>query len=108
MGHLRMDPQEVTTTTKQPEIGDAIVFRDPKGEEHDALVQFVHNPSLLNLVFISSDPARGDNYGRQVEHATSVGLWQMTSANGFYWRYRDQTKAANVSWKPEGGFEIAF
>lgn len=69
-------------------IGDSVVFTDPVAQEHQALVTAVwgdNNPAI-NIVFVSDDANRTDQYGRQLEHHTSVVHRTMQSAHGMFWR----------------------
>lgn len=75
--------------------GDPVVYVDEVGVEHHALVTAVwtgmglpkpdHQPGC-NLVFVSSDPAKGDTYGRQIERRTSVSHQEAQMAPGNYWK----------------------
>lgn len=78
-------------------VGDAVIFVDPYGKEHIALVTTswggttVHpgddgpKPSV-NLVFVSEDETKTDQYGRQIERNTSVVHQSNQSAHGMYWK----------------------
>ena len=67
-------------------VGDPVRFVDSKGVEFDALVQHVWTETCINLVFVSGDENRKDNYGRQVEHVTSLQSREvMKGVPGFYW-----------------------
>lgn len=39
----------------------------------------------INVVFVVSDEAKTDSYGRQIDRATSVPHRQLQSAHGYYW-----------------------
>jgi hypothetical protein len=51
---------------------------DEVREEHFAIVNQVWQvdeegvPNYVNLVYVSDNPSKTDQYGRQIEHATSV------------------------------------
>ena len=72
------------------EKGDMVIFVDPYGEEHNALVTAVwQNPSgepSVNVVYVSDDLAKEDQYGRQIERNTSVVHESNQSAHGMKWR----------------------
>lgn len=72
------------------EIGDAVVYVDPAGYEHEALITAIHGggekPSL-NLVFVVVDENSEDQYGRQINRATSVPERENQAANGNFWHY---------------------
>ena len=73
-----------------PQYGEAIVYVDPVGKAHQALVTCPHGVNCVNLVYVSRDPDRKDTNGRQIErqsssmHASVVPVW------GNYWRYVDE------------------
>lgn len=74
-------------------IGDTVVYADAEGVEHHALVNAVwpgeygsDQPPGVNLVYISSDPKKTDNYGVQIERRTSVVYKSSQPAHGNYWR----------------------
>ena len=77
------DPKEI-------QVGDAVVFHDPSGVPHAAVITAVWSPPMVNLVFVSSDPARTDCYGRQIERATSLYHKSQTQVHGVYWRYAEE------------------
>lgn len=74
----------------EPKIGDAVVFVDPVGVKHSAVVTAVWpqygNPPGLNLVYASDDEAKSDTYGRQIERSTSVVHESKQAAHGMFWR----------------------
>ena len=98
---------------KSVQVGDPVLFVDALGEPHPALVTAVwggfgsytqeesdHNVELggsplpvgdskpipsLNVVFVSSDASKQDQYGRQTEHETSVVHQSLQAAHGMYW-----------------------
>ena len=67
-------------------VGDHVIYCDSKGIDHNALVQIVWGPECVNLVFIAADENKKDQYGRQIEHQTSVTHAGPTTAHGRYWR----------------------
>ncbi len=69
-------------------IGDSVIFTDAVAVEHQALVTAVWgtgNPAI-NIVFVSDDKARTDQYGRQLERHTSVCHKSVQQAHGMFWR----------------------
>jgi hypothetical protein len=70
-----------------PQIGEHIIFTDSVGVDHDALVQCVWGPRCLNLIIVSGDDKKTDQYGRQIEHYTSMNHVAPELAYGYYWRY---------------------
>lgn len=90
------------------EIGQAVIFSDEHGVEHDALVTqnwgnpgfdadrpFQHDsdpaktnwPPAINIVYIAKDE-RKDQYGKQTVHESSVAFKATTTAPGRYWRFK--------------------
>lgn len=72
-----------------PKVGDPVVFVDPVGTEHNAIVIACwgegDTPSL-NLMYADPDEAKTDSYGRQIARGTSVVHQTNQSAHGKYWR----------------------
>jgi hypothetical protein len=72
-----------------PKVGDHVVFVDPVGQEHNAIV--IANwgqgdtPSL-NVMFADPDESKTDSYGRQIARNTSVVHQSNQAAHGMYWR----------------------
>lgn len=75
---------------KQVKVGEAVVYYNPVGKPHPAIVTAVWNPPMVNVVFVSSDEARTDSYGRQVERSTSLYHKSQTQVHGNYWAYADE------------------
>jgi hypothetical protein len=57
---------------KKQATGDVIVFVDSVGNQHSALVTAWWGPDCCNLVIVSGDEQKRDDYGRQTERYTSV------------------------------------
>ena len=75
-----------------PEVGEIVRYVDPRGIPHFALVTAVwpgeygkDNPPGLNLVFVSGDETKRDDYGRQTERVASVVHGSVQPAKGNYW-----------------------
>ncbi len=70
-------------------VGKVVKYVDHSGVERDGLVTAVHGPAesnpSINVVFVSNDAARKDQYGTQIEHDTSVVHKANQSAHGNYW-----------------------
>ncbi len=73
-------------------IGDSVIFTDAVAQEHPALVTAVwgdvnspYEPAI-NIVFVSPDKDRTDQYGRQLERHTSVVHKTAQPAHGMFWR----------------------
>jgi hypothetical protein len=74
-------------------IGDAVIFVDAYGIERPALVtQLWPGMNLaaaepgVNVVIVSNDESKFDQYGRQLERATSVVHQSAQPAHGYYWK----------------------
>lgn len=74
----------------KPELGRSVIFVDPKGKQHDALVTAVWSDEMINLVYVSSDENRKDTFGRQTEHATSVHYKAGWQAHGNYFMFEGE------------------
>lgn len=77
-------------------MGQVVLFVSEKGEKIHALVTFVfHGMSGksdgCNLVFVTTDPARQDSFGAQIERKTSVPHRTGTPAPGYFWQYLLET-----------------
>ncbi len=72
-----------------PQIGELVTFVDQRGRARPALVTANHEPhrhdGSINVVFVSDDETRHDDYGRQTERETSVVHKGNQGAPGFYW-----------------------
>ena len=82
---------------REVHVGDVVVFHDPKGQAHNALViavfevnQYVEQNPLVNLVYASGDKSRQDSYGRQIERDTSVPHASDSGVHGYVWRHPDE------------------
>ncbi len=77
-------------------VGDVVTYVDEMGVEHKALVNQVwHDISAyktvtdwpgVNLVYVNTDESMKDQYGRQIQRATSVVHQTNQPAPGRYWR----------------------
>lgn len=75
--------------------GDPVKIVDEVYGEHTALVTTVHGqfsetfPPCINVVYVTSDPAKRDPYGAQVERMSSLQHYSQGPANmprpGRYW-----------------------
>lgn len=71
-------------------VGDAVVYHDPVGKPHSAIVQAVWSKNCINVVIVSGDKNKQDSYGRQIEHLTSLCHKSSFIAHGNYWRFSDE------------------
>lgn len=71
----------------QVKVGDHVVYHDPKGQPHNALVTAAWSPICINIVFVNDDESMTDPYGRQLApRVTSLMHGSVQSAHGNYWR----------------------
>ena len=75
---------------RMPKDGDAVVYVDPVGVVHPALVTAAWSEDCVNLVYVSSDASKRDSYGRQIERTTSLMHASIVPVHGNYWRFHDQ------------------
>lgn len=73
--------------------GTACTYVDPVGVQHEALITACWKqddegkPVNVNVVYVSTDPAEHDQYGRQIKRETSVLRYDpATSAHGRYFK----------------------
>lgn len=83
---------------RYPQPGDRVIYTDPVGREHEALVTAGWSAGCANLVYVSPDESKQDQYGRQLEvRPTSCTIWSEHSAHGNKWRWPDQTEACDYA-----------
>lgn len=80
------------------EVGSAIVYMDPYRKPHAALVTTVWGPSVggqpgCNLLWVVDDVTKTDNYGRQIERATSQVHLSGQPAKAGCWCWPDEVPA---------------
>jgi hypothetical protein len=70
-------------------VGGGVIFVDAHGRQHEALVTAIwgrlEDVPCINVVFVSSDEARQDNFGRQIERETSLVHRSRQAAHGMYY-----------------------
>lgn len=76
---------------RMPKVGEPVVYVDPVGQAHPALVTQPWGPTCINLVTISRDSNKQDTYGRQIERFTSMPHQSQMPVHGNYWRFADET-----------------
>lgn len=80
---------------KIAKIGDAVVFCDPMGNDHEALITANHGNtpiSCVNLVWVSDNEAETDTYGRQIKRESSCQHQGPSTAHGNYFRFSDEER----------------
>jgi hypothetical protein len=75
---------------QEAKVGDAVVYYNPVGRSHNAVITAVWSPTLVNVVYVSSDETRTDTYGRQIERATSLSHKSKTPVHGMYWAFPEE------------------
>jgi len=73
-----------------PTVGGVVVYHDPHGNPSDALVTAVWSATCINLIIVSRDDKKTDEYGRQIERYTSMSHKNTMKVHGFYWRFPDE------------------
>jgi len=80
--------------SRQPKVGDHVIFVDSKAARHNALLTAVHgwgpvsNPHpAVNLVYVTANDEKRDPYGHQLERSSSVVHRSHQSAAGMYWDF---------------------
>jgi len=76
--------------SRMPVIGEFVKVVDEFGRLHDGLVTNAWNRTT-NVVYVTGDEAKTDQYGRQIERQTSCMHKLDTSAPGRFWYFSDET-----------------
>lgn len=80
--------------------GMAVKVADEHGVIHDGLVTNQWGPSevedgkagpCINVLFVSEDETKRDQYGTQIERLSSTSHKLSTSAPGRFWYFPDET-----------------
>ncbi len=79
---------------KSAEIGSVVIYTTPKGVDCNALVTAVwgHSAACLNVVFVSPDDSKRDDYGRQTQRESSVSHVSVSGVHGRNWRWPGEVK----------------
>ena len=76
-------------------VGGHLVYVDPVGGQHQALVTAVWGDPkdcpLINVVYVDPDPNRHDTYGRQISRNTSCHYRSAYAVHGNYYMMPDET-----------------
>jgi len=75
---------------RQAAVGDVVMYHDPNGRCFSALVTEVWTPTCINVVLVSGNKDKQDEYGRQIERQTSLSHKSTMNVHGFYWRFPDE------------------
>lgn len=74
-------------------LGGTVIYTDPRGVDHEALVTAVWSEMCVNVVYVSNDESERDDYGRQIKRETSVSYALATgAAHGRVYRLPGQPK----------------
>jgi hypothetical protein len=77
-------------------IGSHVIFTDENFWEHDALVTAIwgdpDKKPTINLLYVSGDESKTDQYGRQIERPTSIQHAEFNSAGGYCWRFPSEDR----------------
>lgn len=66
-------------------VGQAVVFADPTGREHAALVTAVWGNACINVVFVTMEEGQTDTFGQKIQRFTSVMHKSVQQAHGNFW-----------------------
>ena len=80
-------------------VGDYVIWHEADGTACKAIVTAVWSQTCINVVIVSPDETKQDNYGRQIERRTSCGYKNQNNVHGFYWRF--PVDEANPYKRPE-------
>lgn len=69
---------------EEKKVGDIVVYVDPTGKQHKALVTAWWGADCCNLVYVAGDEEKRDTYGRQIERETSVSRKSENWPHGNY------------------------
>lgn len=72
------------TEQKKQDVGDVVIYVDPVGRQHNALVTIWWGKDCCNLIYVVDDSHKQDTYGRQTQHATSVSRKREGRPHGYY------------------------
>ena len=83
------------TATEKPDltgilvVGSPVVYVDPVGRQHAALVTAIRGEPkdcpLINLVYVNHDGSSTDSYGRQIARQTSLHHRTAYAVHGQYY-----------------------
>ncbi len=71
-------------------IGDVVLVADEYGVVRNGLVTNAWN-TTINVLFVSGDETKTDQYGRQIERQSSCSHKLHTTAPGRFWYWPDET-----------------
>ncbi|MGR9441686.1 hypothetical protein [Rhizobium leguminosarum] len=80
-----MQANNVADREGWPRHGQQVIFVDPRGVQHPALVTAAWGPRCVNVVFVDLEDGQRDNYGQKLKRFTSVMHKSVQEAHGNYW-----------------------
>ena len=81
----------------QDDVGAHVIFTDPIGTQHDALINAVHGTRCINCVYVVKDRNATDNYGRKTnKQYTSVMHGNTQQAHGMFWMWPGEERQLEV------------
>ena len=75
---------------RTPKVGQVVVYHDPRGKPHNALVTAIWSEHCINVVIVDPNEGSTDTYGRQIERHTSLQHASLAMVHGEYWRFEDE------------------
>lgn len=75
---------------RTPKVGQVVIYHDEVGMPAPGLVTAVWSPSTINILIVSTDENKQDDYGRQIERFSSRTHKTYLNAHGNYWRFEDE------------------
>jgi len=77
-------------------IGSHVVFIDTHYQEHEALITAIHgdpaSKPCVNLLYVSKQTGKQDQYGQQIERPSSVVHIKDNTAGGYCWKFPGEEK----------------
>lgn len=77
-------------STRPVSIGEQVIWHEADGTPLNALVTAVWSIVCINIVIVSGDQSRQDDFGRQIERRTSCSHKSLSTVHGFYWHFPDE------------------
>lgn len=71
-------------------VGEPVIWHDPQGRPHHALVTAAWTPVCINVVIVDPNEGSTDSYGRQIVRHTSQNHRNQMPVHGFYWRFPEE------------------
>lgn len=87
------EAQKIMLESKEPKVGDAVIYVDSSGNDFNAIVITVWQNKMINCVTIEDDETRTDSYGRQIRRPTSIAHISNSPVHGMHWRWAEEEKA---------------